>query len=235
MAKVVIIADDLTGAADCGVVFAECGMEAMVVLSPPQVGATAGEWIGADVLAIDAGTRYFGPEQAGEAVARLAYGHPTGLFFKKIDSTLRGNVAAELAAALKVRRASTLERVVILFAPAFPAHGRTTVNGRQMVHGRPLEETDFCAGREEGPRGEIDAMLGACGLSCRMVELERVRSSADALKSTMLYLAGEADVLICDAETEADLQAVANGGVALGDRTVWAGSAGLARHVPHAA
>ena len=241
MPKVLIIADDLTGAADCGVVFAECGMEAMVLLGRrDEDAATPGGWSRADVLAIDAGTRCLVPETAAETVARLVVGYDSLAahsirLFKKVDSTLRGNLAAELAAALKARRASTSARVAILFAPAFPAHGRTTVNGRQRVHGHPLEETEFRPGANDGPRGKIAAMLGEAELSCELVELALVRSGADALKNALLRIANEADVLICDAETDGDLEAIANAGMALGERTVWAGSAGLARYVPHAA
>jgi uncharacterized protein YgbK (DUF1537 family) len=241
MPNLLIIADDLTGAADCGVVFAESGMEAMVVLARHQEHtASPGGWPEADVLAIDAGTRHLGPEQAAQVIRRMVHRYDgqkahSGLLFKKIDSTLRGNVAAELTAALEARRASASERVVILFAPAFPAHGRTTVNGRQMVNGEPLEETEFRHGSGDRPQSNIAAVMGAGGLSCELAGLATVRAGTDALRSALLRMAGEADVLICDAETDDDLQAIASAGMTLDKSTVWAGSAGLARHIPLAA
>jgi 4-hydroxythreonine-4-phosphate dehydrogenase len=50
----------------------------------------------------------------------------------------------------------------------------------------------------------------------------------------MAALAEGLDVLVCDAETDQDLQAIAKATVSLGHHTVWAGSAGLAYHLPKA-
>jgi uncharacterized protein YgbK (DUF1537 family) len=239
MPKILIIADDLTGAADCGVVFAERGMKAIVVLSRPgETSAYRGLLPSPEVLSVDADTRGLGPEHAAEAVARLvdAYANSDGgdgLLFKKVDSTLRGNVAAELAGVLGARRANAgaREGVAILLAPAFPAHGRTTVGGRQMVHGRPLPETGMGSDSAAG----IGAMLSEARLSFGVIGLEIVRAGADPLMSSVLRIANQADVVVCDAETEDDLRAIANAGMGLGPRTIWAGSAGLARHIPDAA
>jgi 4-hydroxythreonine-4-phosphate dehydrogenase len=44
----------------------------------------------------------------------------------------------------------------------------------------------------------------------------------------------DAQALVCDAESEADLEAIASAGAALPHHVVWAGSAGLARHLPAA-
>ena len=106
------------------------------------------------------------------------------LLFKKVDSTLRGNVAAELAAALRTRRAliSPPARVGIVFAPAFPALGRTTVNGRQLVYGQPLRETELWSSERARPHAEIAQMLGEAGLTCAMIDLALVRGEMSALR-----------------------------------------------------
>lgn len=152
MAKILIIADDLTGAADCGVVFAGRGMEAMVVPGRPgEDAAVCGPVAKAEVLAIDADTRGLAGQRAAEAVALIVsqYGDCGGLIFKKVDSTLRGNVAPELAAVLRAWRTKVAagERVAMLFAPAFPAHGRTTVMGRQWVNAGHWKKRRWVAGR----------------------------------------------------------------------------------------
>jgi 4-hydroxythreonine-4-phosphate dehydrogenase len=233
MPKILIIADDLTGAADCGAVFAESGLSTVLLLGNPGISAPDRETFeDAEVLVIDADTRCLGPQEAGKAVAQLvrafdasaAPDHKRPLLFKKLDSTLRGNVAAELAAALEARRTGPA-RVAVLFAPAFPAQGRTTVNGTQMLHGRRLEECK---------RGDIAAILMEASLSRAAIGLAHVRGSAPALESAMLGAANEVDVVICDAETEEDLRAIANAAMVLDHGTVWAGSAGLARHIPEA-
>jgi 4-hydroxythreonine-4-phosphate dehydrogenase len=62
-----------------------------------------------------------------------------------------------------------------------------------------------------------------------------VRNDFANLLSSMLELAAAADVIVCDAETDDDLGAIAHASVALGGDTIWVGSAGLAYQLPHAA
>lgn len=130
MAGVLILADDLTGAADCAAAFLRASTDVVVALDERVR-------VRAPVLAIDLNTRNLSMEEACAKVER-AFGHRLArnadVLFKKIDSTLRGHVAAELSAAL---RALGGERPVV-FAPAFPAQGRTVEKGRVHVHGTPL-------------------------------------------------------------------------------------------------
>lgn len=242
---ILIIADDLTGAADCGVA---CGAGAVVLLGKPD-----GRVPDAAVLAIDANTRSMTPEQAAQTTAGLvtdltrlydsgARDHKPVLLFKKVDSTLRGNIGAELAAALKARRsqirpshAPPAQRVVALFAPASPAHGRTTVEGRHRVHGQLLEQIDLWFDESVRPRSDLAEILRDSGLSCGTLELTEIRAGARSLENAMIRLAGEADVLVCDAVTDADLDSIAKAAMVLHLKTVWCGSAGLARHIPRAA
>ncbi len=238
MPKMVIIADDLTGAADSAAACMRAGAEAIVWLDRTDGDDSTPET--ASVLAIDANTRCLAPSQAAEVTARLVrrYGNAGApadqtLLFKKVDSTLRGHLAVELGAALNARReqVSSGQRVVALLAPAFPAQGRTTVHGRQMLKGKPLEDVDSWQGERVRPRSNIADVLGEAGLLCAIVELATIRSEPRSLEAAMTRLASEADVIVCDAETEADLQAIAKSSRALGPGTVLAGSAGLARYI----
>lgn len=232
MPGIIIIADDLTGAADSAVAFAARGVESAVLLGKPGGSIHASMFDCAGAVAIDADTRCLDPDNAAITVEQLVtsccnVGVHQSLLFKKVDSTLRGNVAAELRATLEARRAQALPsaRVVILFAPAFPALGRTTVNGCQMLQGQALE-----------PDGAgIVAMFRKAGLSCALMDLAQVRSEASALANALTSTANIADVLICDAETEDDLHRIAAAGSALDHRTVWAGSAGLAHQLARTA
>jgi 4-hydroxythreonine-4-phosphate dehydrogenase len=237
--RILIIADDLTGAADCAV---GCGPGAVVLLGKPDERVPD-----AAILAIDADTRSMAPEQAAQTTAGLVtdlarlYDSGAGerrpaLLFKKVDSTLRGNVGAELAAALKARRiqAPPAEKVVALFAPASPVHGRTTVGGRHRVHGLLLEHADLWPGESVRPRSDLAEILRESGLSCGTIEVSTVQSAAHSLEDAMIRLAAEADVLVCDAETDDDLEAIAKAAMVLHPKTVWCGSAGLARQIPRA-
>jgi D-threonate/D-erythronate kinase len=232
--KLLIIADDLSGAADCGVACAGHGLNTVVAL------ADAAYDTDADVLSVDGDTRRLDAKHAAAETMRLVQKyvrHNELLLFKKLDSTLRGNIGAELGAMLRTLHSGQWrgERVVTVFAPAFPAAGRTTANGRQLVRGMPLEETEIW--RRHGMTGnaDISGMLGTAGMRSAHLPLDLIRSSHRSLGGAMSELVENADVLICDAETDEDLRAIAEASFALGRATIWAGSAGLARHLPRAA
>lgn len=232
MVRMLIVADDLTGAADCAVACAEHGLRSFVALDPSYA-------CDAEVLAIDADTRAAQPDQAAAATGRLVREHAQDdetLVYKKIDSILRGNIAAEIAAALIARRETVrgAQHTVAVFAPAFPANARTTVNGRLLVRGIPLEQTDLWQYEPNTPPANLLQMMRATGLRCVLLDLAAIRGHN--LQKTMGDLAGNTDVLICDAETDEDLRAIADASmVALGRSTVWSGSAGLAHHLARAA
>jgi uncharacterized protein YgbK (DUF1537 family) len=144
--EIVIIADDLTGAADCGAAFAAHGLHTVVVLDGVS-NKNAGGIPRAEVVAFDANTRTMTPERAAAETARIVRdclrSHPAGIVYKKIDSTLRGNVGAEVAAALEAYREREHPEAVAVVAPAFPAMGRTTKNGRMYVRGEAIENRDI--------------------------------------------------------------------------------------------
>jgi 4-hydroxythreonine-4-phosphate dehydrogenase len=238
MPKILIIADDLTGAADCGAAFAQCGFITKVLLAGTgALGLPTAEARDADVLALDVDTRCMNPADAAQTVAQIVrvwdqppIGDPR-LLFKKMDSTLRGNVAAELAAALRARRESLGDTVCILLATAFPACGRTTVDGRQFVNGKPLADSGVWRRENLNPQEKIATLLAQAGLSSGGLGLAQIRAGARTLERAMRNMANETDTVICDAETDDDLEAIARSGLLLDRRTVWAGSAGLARQL----
>ena len=229
MPEMVIIADDLSGAADCGIACANAGHATLVVLGERT------DEPDCTVLSIDADTRGLTRSEAARETARLVRLHASGgrVLFRKLDSTLRGHVAAELAATLAVRREAG--PAVIVLAPAFPAAGRTTRNGIQHVNDEQLHETEIWRRERIAGTASLPEMLAGAGLRTTVIGLEQVRSGT--LQDAMLLAAGptdpeQIDVLSCDAETEDDLHRIAAAGAALGPRTIWAGSAGLARFVP---
>ena len=128
--SVAIIADDLTSAADGASPFVAPGRAAIVARGRPSPRECA-------VLAVDCGSRSASRSEAAtrvaEATARLA---GRDVLYKTVDSTLRGHVTAELQACFKASGRKTL-----VLAPAFPAAGRTTVGGIQLVDGVPVSET----------------------------------------------------------------------------------------------
>ena len=130
--SVAVLADDLTSAADGAAPFVARGLTASIGRGqlPRQAAA---------VVAVDSGSRSATSSQAFERVARL-----TGrlanrdVLYKTVDSTLRGHVTQELEACF-----AASGRKSLVFAPAFPEAGRTTVGGIQLVDGIPVSESAY--------------------------------------------------------------------------------------------
>lgn len=221
--SIFILADDLTGAADCAIGAAKAGLSSVVVFDPR---AGAGAETRAQVVSVDADTRHCPAAQARAINERLWRAHAARgrLLYKKIDSTLRGSFAAEMTALVGAG--------VAIVAPAFPAAGRVTRGGRVLVHGVALERTEIWA--REGLRGAADvaAMLRAQGLVTENVTLAEVRDGLRQAIARRMADAG-AQALVCDAESDEDLAAIA--AATMGMPVYWVGSAGLAAHLPSAA
>jgi D-threonate/D-erythronate kinase len=234
MPKILVIADDLTGAADCAVAFAGHGLHTVVVLGNTDTELTA------EIVSVDADTRRLPPGHAAAETTRLLRRYlldTNTILYKKIDSTMRGNIGEELAAVLEIRRERmpSPAPVVAVLAPAFPATGRTTVEGRQLLNGQPLPEPG--PGQNSYTHGSFDiaAILRASHLRPVLMQLHQIRGNLDELRNTIQAIAQQADVLVCDAQSEDDLRKIADAATILGSGVVWAGSGGLARHLPMAA
>src|SRR4051794_37101822 len=101
--KLIIVADDLTGAADSAARCVHVGLSAEICFEAPPAQDDAGEPASVDVVALSTDSRYLPPEQAAERVTATLSGLSawTGTtWYKKIDSTLRGNLGAEIDAML---------------------------------------------------------------------------------------------------------------------------------------
>lgn len=224
-----ILADDLTGACDCAAPFAARGARVVVCLQPAGPAPKSATW---DVLVVNTDSRH---QTAAEARARVRRGAlllrqggwPLG--FKKIDSTLRGHIGAELEELLE------LGVVRAWLAPAFPQQGRTVEAGHLLVHGAPLAES--APGREGAPppEGRIAAALGPACEPIGQVELAVLKQGAAALAGQVrLQRALGCRVIVCDGTEPAHLRLLAR---MLREREIaeprelFVGSAGLTREL----
>jgi uncharacterized protein YgbK (DUF1537 family) len=221
MLEVAVIADDLTGAADTGIAFALAGLPTFVAFGqkPPPADAR--------IVAFDTDSRALAADAAAASATSAtlrARERGARTIYKKIDSTLRGNVGPETAAIFRAASEGGMPAVVIA-CPAFPAMGRTTRAGRVLVSGVPLEDTEVW--RKSGMTGPADlaAMLTRAGLRTALVDLASIHKGV---------LPEGPEALVCDAEDENDLRRIAEAGAKLRARVVWVGSGGLARHLPKA-
>jgi uncharacterized protein YgbK (DUF1537 family) len=221
-----IIADDLTGAADCAIAFAKCGLESVVAWEKhTDTGAV-------QVLSVDAATRRLPPAQAAKLqVDVLAAHYRPGLrLYKKIDSTVRGQPAAELAALLAYVPAQSEGRSrIAIVAPAFPGTGRVTVNGSIVVQGVPLEQTPLWAREHTYASANLVEILGSAGLSAEVLPLDDLGHDPEKVLARLIRACGRGlAAVVCDAKTEEDLAALATGSLPMADDVIWVGSAGLA-------
>jgi uncharacterized protein YgbK (DUF1537 family) len=220
-----ILADDLTGAADCAIAFVKRGLEAVVTWKENRVEE------GPCVLAVDADSRRL---TAGAAAERhrslLDRYYRRGLrLYKKIDSTLRGQPAAEMVATSAFLCQQCGRQPLAILAPAFPATGRTTEGGRILMGGQALETTRLWARDHTYPTADLVAVLTASGLPAVLAPLELVRQGPTALGTLFEDLiARETAAVVCDAVSLDDLTSIAAASVPLATPVYWVGSAGLA-------
>jgi uncharacterized protein YgbK (DUF1537 family) len=203
-----IVADDLTGAADSAIAFAKRRLSTRVVWGDARPEPHAGTF----ALSFDVASRALDAASAArrhvDVLDRCATGRPR--VYKKIDSTLRGHPAAEIAAMLDMLGArESVDRAIL--APAFPAGGRTTRDGRVFVHGVPLEFTEFWPEGRDPERAALVPLLEGAGLHAHLVPLDTVRGPPTRLAAALCPRDpshGPA-IAICDAESEADLDRIA--------------------------
>jgi uncharacterized protein YgbK (DUF1537 family) len=226
MSRWLIIADDLTGAADCAIAFAKRGVESVVAWDQHRY---AGDM---PVLSVDAATRSLSPVQAANRQVQVLAAHyrPGLHLYKKIDSTVRGQPVAELVGILAYAPAMFEARPrLAIVAPAFPGTGRVTLNGSIVVQGVPLEQTPLWARDHTYASANLVEMLGGAGLKAEVLTLQAIAQGAEMV-SAYLDDARKRGVaaIVCDAKTESDLGVVAVASLSMCDEVIWVGSAGLA-------
>jgi len=223
--RIAILADDLTGACDTGVQMARYGFAATVLLDAGKRPGTSSV-----VVAVDTDSRSLSAEEAYGRVAEacsLFLSEKFDIIYKKIDSTMRGNIGAELEAVYRHVRPD-----FIAIAPSFPEAGRVVRGGRMHVHGVPLHETE--AGRDPTHPVTLsylpDLLRRQTDQPVAVVTAEELRGDAGALAEKIRKFRRERiPYLVFDAETDADLVRIVSAVGRSGCRAVWAGSAGLAR------
>lgn len=223
--RIRVIADDLTGA--CDVAAALVPLRAGIVVAGPAHWAASGA--GAHVVR-NTQSRALPADAAAarvrDALADLGAGW-RGVLLKKIDTGLRGPLGAELDAAM-----DAIGAALAIVLPAIPDAGRTTVGGRQLADGVPVDETAFA---RDPDNPVTDARVGAVIESTSRrrtdgVGLADVRRG-DAAAAVAACRARGVTVVVGDAETDADLDRWATSLADAGEPLVLAGSTGIARAV----
>ncbi|WP_345945323.1 four-carbon acid sugar kinase family protein [Streptomyces albus subsp. chlorinus] len=210
---VMALADDLSGAAEAAALLR---LPALLALDPAQAPpARDGE-----AVVVDLDSRHLPAAAAAGAVRTALAARPGATtWYKKSDSLLRGNVGAEAVAFAEGARA-------VVTAVALPVAGRVVRGGVVHVNGVPLHGSGAWRAEERtAPRsvaGALAPMLTAG------VPLDVVRQGPRALADRLTAVAARGRHPVCDAETDADLDAVAEAALRLGPGYRLLGSGGLA-------
>ena len=227
-----IVADDLTGALDTALQFQKRRWPC-VVSTRPGIWPTLNGDTGA--IALTTETRHLdarAAESRTQAAIRDVWteeGDESRRLYKKTDSLLRGNIAAEIQGMLDV-----VGKRSIVFSPAYPDGRRTTINGVHYIDGQPVTES-FAGTDPVTPVREshIPTLLTATTtLTVHHVPLRIVRGRNDEL--TAEFVAAQQarfDVIVPDAASNEDLQSITRSMNKASMTQICAGAAGLAQHL----
>ena len=220
-----VIADDLTGACDVGAQFRKHGLKTVILIDSRSVTDLKSAF---DVIVANTETRNLPPQDAYRGVretVRLLQQNNVRIVYKKIDSTLRGNVGTEIAAVL-----DELNIDAALITPAFPSQKRTVINGRLLVDGIPIEKTEYAY----DPLSPIDVsrisalMKREIGEEIGEITLHKIRRDVNSIvEEARRIIKKGIRIIVADAELQSDLERIAKASAFL-DNILLCGSAGLA-------
>ncbi len=173
------------------------------------------DWGRDAVLAFTTETRNLPPEQAvsrvADATAFLPNAASDRLLFKKVDSAARGHLGTETMAALDASGAA-----LALVAPAYPHAGRTVRAGILKISDAAGQNTAV----------ELRGLFPAVGAA--HIDILPVGAVAELERQITKASAVGVKILLCDSETQADLEQLATAAYRLHQPILWTGSAGLA-------
>ncbi|MCS0502026.1 four-carbon acid sugar kinase family protein [Ancylobacter mangrovi] len=229
--RIGVVGDDLTGAAAVSGAFAQRGFRCVLETADATARApdhSAGQGAPADLLALMTESRHMPASEARRVVAsatRHLVAAGCTLFYKKIDSLLRGQVGLELQAMLDAMPGRT-----IMVVPATPSNGRITRDGVQTrladADSGGVDAGAFIRARPES--AHIPTLLrAAMDAQIATVALDKLADSA-ALVRTLEDAQGR--VIVCDAERAEHLHVLARAGLRVGI-TIFAGTSDFAAAV----
>jgi len=229
-----IIADDLTGANDTGVQFSKKGYNAIVSILEESGNINIPGEDEIDVLVIDTETREVTDvnivrQRLSKVLEKLNFSDKD-IFYKKVDSTLRGCIGAELEEMMNF-----LKKDICVLTPTFPSHHRITVGGYLIINGRPLGLSKYYNGDlKEGNASFIPSLLRQqTNLPIAKIDFIDVTKGQEVIvkKLNKLYQEGN-KIIIVDAVDEVHLKDILNSINRFEGSVLYAGSAGLANCFP---
>jgi len=210
-----VIADDLTGACDCSGAFSQHGFQPAVYCRGTLPDRPIGE-----VVAVPTHSRSLSPDVAFHRVLRTARqfaDYQVEGIYKKIDSTLKGNLGIEIEAALQ-----GLDRSLAVVAPAFPDMGRRLIRGELRL-----------GERQTATQLHLPSLLADhVQAAIETIEFQQVGRGFPVLITRLREaVQRKSRIVVVDAVDDRDLATIAQTCAALSDTVLGVGSAGLAYHL----
>lgn len=222
-----VIADDFTGANDIGVELVRQGLAASVQFDE-HAGVRGSSENRAVIYSTD--SRALSAAEAAQKVTRairsgVAAFSGSYQVFKKIDSTLRGNIGAETEAALLA-----LSCPLAIVAPAVPELGRVVTGGQCYVDGHLLTQTEFATDPKTpvNTASVAERLAEQTTLQQHFVGLEALRRG-DLQTEIFALVASGVRILVADSKTPEDLALIVQAAENLPFRPLMVGASGLIR------
>jgi uncharacterized protein YgbK (DUF1537 family) len=216
--RILIIADDLTGANDTAIQFVKHGMTALVVTD--AMFCESSVFSTYDVLSFNSDSRGMSSKDAyhevGRLIQRLRAARLEGLFYKKVDSVLRGNPGQELEAVM-----DELEVPLAIVSPSFPAN-RSVLEHGMLKSGRAGQSTI----------NAVKIFADSMDKKADNIPLEIIRQGCVQTAEYVLTRSKNGvQVFVADAVTDDDLQVISRLSTAVGKPLILAGAAALANQI----
>jgi len=228
--KIVVVADDFTGANDTGVQFSKRNLKSMVIFNNENISKSLKN---CKVLIIDTESRFDDMKNAYRKtyeLGKILKNENIKYIYKKLDSTFRGNIGAEISGLM-----DSLEFKYAVLVPAFPSNQRITKNGMVYLKGRLLSETEI----SNDPRTPVKESFIPIIVSqqtdkkIEIIDFNEVHAGRENLIQKVLHLINNGiQIIVIDAQDDSDLDLIASVTASMNERILFTGSPGFAEYLP---
>jgi uncharacterized protein YgbK (DUF1537 family) len=214
LSRYLIVADDFTGANDTGVQLKRRGINTNVVFTSDLIDKDKSSFV------IDTESRSLSEDDAYYKIKNILNDVDLKDFkylIKKVDSTLRGNVAKETRAVDEAYKSE-----LVIFAPALPDLKRTTVNGIHMLDDIPITYTEMAKDPLKPVKEDnITRILES------VYDEEVIHINLDMVKNQQMDFT-HGRVFTCDAVTNDHMRNIIKEALNTGKKVLWVGTAAMA-------
>ena len=229
MIKLAVIADDLTGANDTALQFAKRNIKSSVEINFMQMEDIEDK----EVVVVDTDSRdldeYLSYKRVKDICEKISR-YNIKCVYKKIDSTLRGNLGAEIKAV-----ADVFNPDIVIIAPAYPANQRVTIGGYHLLEGKPIELTEIAnAPKTPVKKSYLPSILTEqVNEKIAILDFKLLRQKTDIIsKKIVEFLQEKKRWIVCDIIEEENFITLMDA-VSSYKNILWVGSAGLAEYLPY--